>query len=505
LNELNQRSALPEKALALIQANETKYPAKSRVDYERIRELLNGQPEQIASAYLGEPTSKNSREWRYGSLKECVVTLRGSHAGKWYNHMHGVGGDMLKLISHTTGIAYGKSLVEEASRFLGGYIPQKTAIDFRIQKKDPKNDGLKEEQNAELKKRLSAVSAIVKSTVPIEGTLAERYLREHRGIDGDLSSSNLRYHPALKNWMTRTVHPALVATARNAQGEIVGLQATFLDPTTAKKADLKQNTKLSRGLTSEGALIHQGKSDGVMAYAEGLETALSVAQGHPDWNVHLTFGVTNFAKVPLKAESQSVVLCADNDGVDSGTAKTLEKTAQKLAAKGKEVYVALPTKPNSIHKYDFNDLLKHDGKEAVKDALDNRTLYKQAVTPKTLKAQLAPYVSRLSEHDAIDRKNEKVTPGEFSFPDKTYWTSDVVKKEILALENEKHPAVKSLLRLYALGERKDFSPLVVKSLNEALSKWDEHPKLKSKLAERASILLSTSLNIAKGHEQDISH
>ncbi|MBY0545296.1 MAG: toprim domain-containing protein, partial [Gammaproteobacteria bacterium] len=195
-------------------------------------------------------------------------------------------------------------------------------------------------------------------------------------------------------------------------GEIVGLQATFLDPKTAKKTDLKQNTKLSRGLTSEGALIHQGKPDGVMAYAEGLETALSVADAHPDWNVHLTFGVTNFAKVPLKAESQAVVLCADNDGVDSGTAKTLDKSAQKLAAKGKEVYVALPAKPDNVDKYDFNDLLKNQSKEAVKESLDNRTLYKAAVTAETLKSALsetlegANVVSEKVESSKHGREND---------------------------------------------------------------------------------------------------
>ncbi len=174
--------------------------------------------------------------------------------------------------------------------------------------------------------------------------------------------------------MTRTTHPALIVTAKNSQGEIVGLQATFLDTETAKKAALGTNTKLSRGLTSEGALVHQGKQGGIMAYAEGLETALSTADAHPDWSVHVTFGVSNFTKVAMKAKSQAVVICADNDGFNSGTAISVEKAINNLSEKGKDVYVAMPPKPETIEQYDFNDLLKNEGVTAVRDALDNARL-----------------------------------------------------------------------------------------------------------------------------------
>ena len=134
-----------------------------------------------------------------------------------------------------------------------------------------------------------------------------------------------------------------------------------------------------------------------MAYAEGLETALSVAEAHPEWNVHVTFGVNNFAKVPLKTDVQSIVLCIDNDGIESGTAKTVHKSAHSLAAQGKDVYVALPPKPEHIDKYDFNDMLKHEGKEAVRASLDNRTLYKAAVTAESLKNSLKEVIDSGTE------------------------------------------------------------------------------------------------------------
>lgn len=76
--------------------------------------------------------------------------------------------------------------------------------------------------------------------------------------------------------------------------------------------------------------------------AEGAETALSVTTAHPDWTVYITFGVQNFEKVANKVASSSMVICADNGGVHSGTDKAVKKASQKIAEGGMEVWISMP-------------------------------------------------------------------------------------------------------------------------------------------------------------------
>lgn len=255
------------------------------------------------------------------------------------------------------------------------------------------------------RKRLQAVQKIVSGAKPVAGTLAERYLRAHRGIEGTLNSKAILYHPNLKNWMTQSTHPALLVLARDKDNKVCGLQAIFLDPKTANKADLGKLTKLSRGFTSEGSMIHQGHPGGKVAMAEGAETALSIATAHPDWTVYMTFGVQNFEKVAARAASSGIVICADNDGLHSGTDKAVKKAAEKIVASGKEVSIALPDKPANVKKYDFNDVLKKSGVEATRNNLEKATPYKSGISKVVLEREVMDTTNILS-----GRKDKTIKP-----------------------------------------------------------------------------------------------
>ena len=64
-----------------------------------------------------------------------------------------------------------------------------------------------------------------------------------------------------------------------------------------------------------------------------------------------------------------VLLCMDNDS--AGTikhGKVVSDAIERLEKAGKEVFVTIPKKEGA----DFNDILKHEGKAAVQEALHNK-------------------------------------------------------------------------------------------------------------------------------------
>lgn len=109
-------------------------------------------------------------------------------------------------------------------------------------------------------------------------------------------------------------YPALIAFARNKEGEVTGGQQILLDKNSAKKADLAV-VKKSFGKIS-GSFVHlsekqekhppmKDKGERITIIAEGLETALSVKQSlaseqveHPDKttkniNILCSLGISN--------------------------------------------------------------------------------------------------------------------------------------------------------------------------------------------------------------------
>ena len=118
--------------------------------------------------------------------------------------------------------------------------------------------------------------------------------------------------------------------------------------------------------------------EGKIALAEGPETALSIAEAQPDWTVYSTFGVSNFAKVRLPDETKSILICADNDGQDSITTKSITRAAEKLSQRGMDVWISEPQKPLDKAKWDFNDTLRINGVAQVKYDLDQGTLHQTA-------------------------------------------------------------------------------------------------------------------------------
>ena len=263
----------------------------------------------------------------------------------------------------------------------------------------------------DLQKRIARARTIERESKTIKGTLAEKYLREHRGIKGALSH-NFRYHPGLYNGEAKQKLPALVVVAKNIKKETNAVQVIFLDKTTGNKAKLN-SAKLTYGsLTQEntGVLVNAGKNTKTIAIAEGPETALSVAEARPDLHVYAVLGSSNFTRAPIHPDTQKVLFCADNDGKNSASQKKLHHAAQAYSHKGLEVWQAIPEK----EKQDFNDILELQGIGAVQNALrharqitapENHLSIKDKIDHVMREFNVNPSVCSSDEHKNISHLN----------------------------------------------------------------------------------------------------
>ena len=114
-------------------------------------------------------------------------------------------------------------------------------------------------------------------------------------------------------------------------------------------------------------LVSKGKNAQTVAIAEKPETALSIHEANPDLRIYAVLGSSNFSRAPINNNTQTALFCADNDGENSASQKKLAVSAEKIALRGIDV---MQSKPTEIG-YDFNDVLKQNGKKAVQHSLEN--------------------------------------------------------------------------------------------------------------------------------------
>lgn len=185
----------------------------------------------------------------------------------------------------------------------------------------------------------------------IEGTLAERYFRRHRGITVSLPPS-LRFHPQVKVPRERRWLPALIAAASSGDRVVGAVQVTWLNPATAAKADIDPPRRTFGPLNQ--AAVRLGPATKSIGLAEGVETALSAAELHgvPTW---ATLGAARFERVQIPAGIERIHIFGDADA--AGEAKA-GGAARRLA---RDYLVSLhwPTEGK-----DFNDVLLAQRKAA---------------------------------------------------------------------------------------------------------------------------------------------
>ena len=66
-----------------------------------------------------------------------------------------------------------------------------------------------------------------------------------------------------------------------------------------------------------------------------------------------------------------MVLCLDNDGVHPRQDQLIKQTVEKLQQNDKVIWIAQPSQPG----WDFNDVLKKEGVQAVQKSLEQATSF----------------------------------------------------------------------------------------------------------------------------------
>ena len=218
---------------------------------------------------------------------------------------------------------------------------------------------------------------IVKNSIPIAGTIAEKYLREHRGLAGDVSDQSFVFNPLVKEPETQQEWPALVVIARNKKKEVQAVQCVYLDPVTAKQLEITVSKRSYGPQENTEILVQQAKYVS-NAYDKcvlvcGPETALSIAEADRDLGVYLTLGV-NFVNVPISTRCIEILLCGDQHGLDTLLNRNLDHAIKTLSERGLNVYLA---RPNDVK--DFNEVIKKHGVIEAKRLLDDKKLVKKAL------------------------------------------------------------------------------------------------------------------------------
>ncbi|MCE3237351.1 MAG: traI [Gammaproteobacteria bacterium] len=367
-----------------------KIPSIKQWEAKDIQYRLKESAEAIIEKLLGAPLKKSASEWRYGSKQGSLVfTLKGKSRGLWYDHQAGEGGDLLKLIAKQHGMSLKenfKKVLETAAHLLGLADSLKKEL-TPFDKKDKlslkqikiENDESFSEQQ---KKSIEKAKKLFAESYLISGTLAERYLREHRGITKQLPDS-LRYHPRIYSHRNGGTYPALLIIAKNDKNEVQAVQAIYLDKSTAHKADVEVK-KQSFGVIKRSCVTLQtGKNmDNKILFCEGVETGLSLCEADLDKTVKAVLGVSNFKNIPIQPQGKEVIFCLDNDGDNKGTQKLIREACEKQHAVGNTVYTNMPAKI----KADYNDVLKEQGASAIKYYIDHSVRYDPPINPELRQA-----------------------------------------------------------------------------------------------------------------------
>ncbi|MBX9621940.1 MAG: MobA/MobL family protein [Alphaproteobacteria bacterium] len=341
-------------------------------------------------ASVGEPLHKGSSSFtqrRYGKNGHISVNLR---TGGWINFKDSElsGGPLhmltkLKGLSFKEALEYGASWARLSPEQLSAeqFSAQNKSYDSIHAQKVEKETLEKESEAKEIRQKIKRAQNLWAKGQPIQGTIAERYLKGHRKIEGKLSK-DFRYLPNVKvagEQNTGKTYPCLMVAARSNTEDITAVQLTFLDPKTANKADVPVQKRSYGILKGSAVTIQVGKDSNYLFIAEGIETALSLKEAGIEGTIKASLGLGNFARIEPQDSKTHIVICGDHDDPKSPAAKSLEKSVHALQERGFKVTVI---KPNTLGE-DFNDVLKNKGPEGVREIIKQPAL--QALTQTVIK------------------------------------------------------------------------------------------------------------------------
>ncbi len=209
-----------------------------------------------------------------------------------------------------------------------------------------------EEDEALRKAAIADAQLIWDRSIDPAGTLAERYLREVRGITMALPPT-VRFGVVPtgrdENGRWKRPYPAVIFGARDRGGRIVGVQRVFLaDDGLGKRWGKKSKLSLGRPRGSV-VLLSDGAPD-EWVVTEGPEDGLSLAQEMPGRIVGVALGTAMMVAVDYPSSVRSVVIAGQNDAPGH---EAVRKAMAGLIERGLAVKTMFP----DPRFKDFNDQL----------------------------------------------------------------------------------------------------------------------------------------------------
>jgi hypothetical protein len=202
-----------------------------------------------------------------------------------------------------------------------------------------------------LRARVDAARRFWEAAGPLEGSPAARHLALRRAPAAD--ALDLRCHPALPAAAYRGAgpcFPALLAAIRTAEGEISGVEVTYLTPS-GGRARLRTPRKVL-GCVPPGSAVRLAAPGRMLLVAEGVATALSASArfGRPAWALLSTSNLRRWTPPPGVA---AVLVAADRGADGERSARVL---ARRLRAGGWRTAVRWPPPPYG----DWNEAAQPD-------------------------------------------------------------------------------------------------------------------------------------------------
>ena len=160
-------------------------------------------------------------------------------------------------------------------------------------------------------------------------------------------------------------YPAVLSAMRTRHGQQTACHVTFLDPLLPQKApenpakmmfgEAKHTfISISFGPSNKNPYIPQ--KPGLLAVAEGIETALTIAEAMPSARVWAAGSMSGFGNLPIDMDCVGeLVICRDNNTGNDIARAQFDKVHDALCEHGKPVTVI-----NSPVGDDFNDLAQDD-------------------------------------------------------------------------------------------------------------------------------------------------
>jgi len=350
-----------------------------KFDFEKINSSFKQEPNNYKYIF-GSKTKETAKNISFGNFTVS------KQSGKWWDENQNTYRDPTEAMMKVHGVRH-KQTGENYAEFVGK-VAGLSKNDLRIKELvDPVKNQLQNEL-ADFKEKVQkqkAVQMLWDRSKPLQGSIADRYLKEHRGI-ADTSSLAMRYVPKgtdvmLSSGKIKPAHaPMLLVGGYNHKGDIVSAQRIYLDENTANKNTKMDNAKLSMGLVSgSGGLVQKGSSDRVYI-VEGPETGASIAIADKEASVYCSFGLGNLSKLDklIKANNfKEVILAADNDGIGSNAEKLTKEATDRLHNQGVDIKVIEPESIEGLVKTDWNDVLKFQSIQKIQSQLGINIEYSQ--------------------------------------------------------------------------------------------------------------------------------